>query len=273
MAKIAGVTKADMFFVDDPKKIAIVEGFNHRLDFSGDKSLVESIIDRGVDTPLHVRKNRGDTEVPYSLIAGERRLRAITEAHAQGHTDIRIPIIVKRGDEMEAFIDSAVENIERKSLNAVEESNVVTRMEGFGFSTKEIAFKFHRSEQWVRDRKLLSEAHSEVKAAVVRGKIPSDVGINLVRNQPQDKQPKALKKIVDESKGDKKKARKAAAKENGKVIRPGARALSAMLEQVRATPLPEETKEPLLAALEWMNGELDESELLAYIDNLTITVN
>lgn len=267
--KIDGVSKSDMFFVDDPNMIQIVEGFNHREDFSDLQNLVDSIVQRGIDTPLHVRRNRGNKEQPFALIAGERRLRAVHIAHDNGSTHVRIPVIVKQVDDQQAFEDSVIENIERKNLNHVEESNAVIRMGQFGYTVKEVANRWNRSDQWVRERQILAEAHSEVKRAVVTKKIPTDVAVSLVKAKDQTKQPDELKKILAKAQGSKKKARKAAATVTGKVVRPGVRDLDRVRMAVTgAVGLPEADKELLLAVLEYTLGELPEEDLGTFIDVL-----
>ena len=264
-----GVSKSDMFYVDNPNMIQIVEGFNHREDFSDLDNLVESIIQRGIDTPLHVRRNRGNKEQPFALVAGERRLRAVHLAHENGASHIRIPVIVKQVDDKQAFEDSVVENIERKNLNHVEESNAVVRMGQFGYSVKEIANKFSRSDQWVRERQVLAEAHSEVKKAVIKRKIPTDVAVGLVKATDLPKQVGELKKILSKAQGAKKSTRKAASQISGKTVRPGVRDLEKVRTAINtAEGLSEENKDLLLAILEYALGELPEADLGQYIDVL-----
>ena len=264
-----GVSKSDMFYVDNPDMIQIVEGFNHREDFSDLNNLVESIIQRGIDTPLHVRRNRGNKEQPFALVAGERRLRAAKMAHENGAGHIRIPVIVKQVDDKQAFEDSVVENIERKNLNHVEESNAVVRMGQFGYSVKEIANKFSRSDQWVRERQVLAEAHSEVKKAVIKRKIPTDVAVGLVKATDLPKQVGELKKILVKTQGSKKNTRKAAATIIGKKVRPAIKELEKVRTAVTtAEGMDEANREIFLAVLEYTLGELPEEDLGHFIDVL-----
>jgi ParB family chromosome partitioning protein len=264
-----GVSKSDMFYVDSPDMIQIIEGFNHREDFSNLDNLVESIVQRGIDTPLHVRRNRGNKEQPFALIAGERRLKAAKLAHENGASHIRIPVIVKQVDDKQAFEDSVVENIERKNLNHVEESNAVVRMGQFGYSVKEIASKFSRSDQWVRERQVLAEAHSDIKKAVIKRTIATDIAVNLVKAKDQSKQPEELKKILAKAGNAKKKTRKAAASVSGKKIRPGIKDLERVRVAVNgAKGLEEESKEIFLSIIEFALGELPEEDLGHYIDVL-----
>jgi len=264
-----GVSKSDMFYVTDPAMIQIIAGFNHREDFKDLDNLTESIIQRGIDTPLHVRRNRGNKEQPFALVAGERRLRAVMLAHEQGASHVRIPIIVKQVDDKQAFEDSVVENIERKNLNHVEESNAVVRMGQFGYSVKEIANRFSRSDQWVRERQILAEAHSEVKKAVVKKKIPTDVAVGLVKSKDQSKQPEELKKILAKAGGTKKNTRKAASSIGGKKVRPGIRDLERVRVAVMgAKGLSKDNHEILIAILEYSLGELSEADLGHFIDVL-----
>jgi hypothetical protein len=145
----------------------------------------------------------------------------------------------------------------------------VTRMGQFGYTVKEVASRFSRSDQWVRERQVLAEAHSEVKRAVVTKKIPTDVAVSLVKSKDQSEQPDELKKILAKAQGSKTKARKAAATIIGKVVRPGIRDLDRVRMAVTgAVGLSDGDRDLLLAVLEYALGELPEEDLGTYIDVL-----
>ncbi len=95
------------------------------------RELTYSIARYGVLQPLSVRR-RGRS---YELVAGERRLRA---ARAAGLEEV--PCVVLDVDAPESEIIALMENIQRRSLDFVEEAEGLSRLvELHGFSRKEAA--------------------------------------------------------------------------------------------------------------------------------------
>jgi ParB family chromosome partitioning protein len=87
-----------------------------------DKSLAElteSIRQTGIIQPLVVRR-AGDN---FSLIAGERRLRAAKAAGLR-----TVPVVVREDVDMNAFELALIENIQRQDLNALEEARAYERL-------------------------------------------------------------------------------------------------------------------------------------------------
>ncbi len=78
--------------------------------------LAESIQARGVLQPLIVRPDPGDGE-GFQIIAGERRWRAAQQARLD-----TLPVIVRSMTDSEAMESALIENIQRDSLNAIEEA-------------------------------------------------------------------------------------------------------------------------------------------------------
>ncbi len=84
------------------------------------RQLAVSIREQGVLQPLVV------TPLPdgaYSLIAGERRLRA---AQFAGLTEV--PVVVRRATSTEAYELALIENIQREDLNPIEEAEAFERL-------------------------------------------------------------------------------------------------------------------------------------------------
>jgi len=81
--------------------------------------LVESIREKGVLFPLVVRKV-GDK---YELIAGERRWRAARELQLP-----EVPVIVREVSDREALEIALIENIQRESLNPIDEAQGYERL-------------------------------------------------------------------------------------------------------------------------------------------------
>ena len=98
------------------------------------EELATSLKNYGMIQPVVVKKNK---EGYYELIAGERRWRA---AKIAGLT--KIPAIIKKWEEGEAFEAALVENLQREDLNPMEEAQSYQRLqEEFGLSQEQIADK------------------------------------------------------------------------------------------------------------------------------------
>lgn len=107
--------------------------YQPRVDFKEEKlkELIDSIREKGVVQPVLVRKS-GDG---YELIAGERRLRAVTSL---GYDTI--PAIVKDVTDLDMLELSLIENIQREELNPLEEANAFQKfITDFNFSQEKIA--------------------------------------------------------------------------------------------------------------------------------------
>ncbi len=90
--------------------------FQPRVDFDdqGMQDLTQSIKEKGVIQPILVRRS-GDN---YELIAGERRFRAANLLNLQ-----EIPAIVKNVEDRDSLEIALIENIQRESLNPIEEAH------------------------------------------------------------------------------------------------------------------------------------------------------
>ncbi|MEE0702354.1 MAG: ParB/RepB/Spo0J family partition protein [Anaerotignum sp.] len=84
------------------------------------EELATSLKNYGMIQPVVVKKNK---EGYYELIAGERRWRA---AKIAGLT--KIPAIIKKWEEGEAFEAALVENLQREDLNPMEEAQSYQRV-------------------------------------------------------------------------------------------------------------------------------------------------
>jgi ParB family chromosome partitioning protein len=110
--------------------------FQPRKDFSPEEltSLANSIKDNGLLQPVVVRQGlRGEDS--WELVAGERRLRAVSQI---GWTEV--PCWVKEVDDQTLLVLALVENLQREALGALEEAEGYQALsEQFGFTQGEIA--------------------------------------------------------------------------------------------------------------------------------------
>jgi ParB family chromosome partitioning protein len=93
--------------------------------------LTESIKALGVLSPILVRPYAGG----YQIVAGERRFRASTRAGLS-----QVPVIIRDLGERETLEIALVENIQRQSLNPIEEAKGYQRLiEDFSMTVQEVA--------------------------------------------------------------------------------------------------------------------------------------
>ena len=107
--------------------------YQPRLEFNKEKldELINSIKEKGVVQPVLVRKSPDG----YELIAGERRLRAVTNLGLD-----TIPAIVKDVADIDMLELSLIENIQREELNAIEEAVAFQKLvTDFSFTQDKIA--------------------------------------------------------------------------------------------------------------------------------------
>jgi len=93
--------------------------------------LEASIRTNGLLQPITVRR-KGDS---YELVAGERRLRAITNLQWKD-----VPAVVRDFDDQALLVLALVENLQRSDLNAIEEARGYQRLLGeFSLTHQEVA--------------------------------------------------------------------------------------------------------------------------------------
>lgn len=107
--------------------------YQPRIEFNKERlnDLISSIKEKGVVQPVLVRK----TPTGYELIAGERRLKAVTALGIK-----EIPAIIKEVADVDMLELSLIENIQREELNPMEEAFAFQRfLAEFGFTQEKIA--------------------------------------------------------------------------------------------------------------------------------------
>ncbi len=273
---IPGVKRKDISVVSDPNLIRIADGFNHRVDFNEEKmaQLVESIRQHGVRVPISVRPDKGNKDQPYILIDGERRLRAVKRLYDEGIADPpAIPCVVDHVDEDEAFINSAISNLERADINAAEEASIVQRLERIGRTPKEIAVICSRTTQWVSQRLTVAGGSKAVKTALEEGDLPVDVALQVVRNVPEEQQAEVVEEALEKSKGNKSELRKEVAKKTNAKVRPKTKDLEYV--QKRLTNFNSTVKaherpalKAILLALKYCSGEIEQEALMDEVIDL-----
>ena len=140
--------------------------YQTRSDFNAEslQELADSIRTQGVIQPILVRPN---PEGRYSLILGERRLRA---SHLAGMDTIRA--MVKRVSEQQAAELTLVENLQRQDLNCVEQAEAFQNLsQNFHLTQEEIGARVGVSRETVSNYLRLLLLPEGVIGALQKGKL------------------------------------------------------------------------------------------------------
>lgn len=148
------------------------------------KELKASLVrTNGVMTPIEVRRAlpeelKAEPNFPYRLIAGQRRLEAYRELHAEATTtEVKaewagIRAILKMGvDEADALERALIENIQRDELLPLDEAEAYARIKKKRNlkSVREVAGAVGKKEDRVKDLLRLNEAPDVIKEALRQG--------------------------------------------------------------------------------------------------------
>jgi ParB family chromosome partitioning protein len=157
------------------------------------EELTNSINMQGLLQPIIVRPATDGGSENYSIVAGNRRFNA---CKALGWKDI--PSRIVDADDKEAFQLSLTENIQKKSLNPVEEAYAFEAYNlnyGWGGIT-ELAFRIGKSISYVDRRMRLLKLPIDVVDLISTGKMSPSAADELLPIQDQ-KQQSALAYMVE----------------------------------------------------------------------------
>jgi ParB family chromosome partitioning protein len=134
------------------------------MDETALSELAESIKKQGLLQPLVVRELSSGT---YEIVAGERRWRACQMAGMD-----EIPVLVRQVDDETAMAIALVENLQRESLNALDQARAMLRLsQEFSLTHQEIAHLLSKSRAAVSNFLRLLHLTPEVQAMLERGEI------------------------------------------------------------------------------------------------------
>jgi ParB/RepB/Spo0J family partition protein len=176
----------------DIKDIDVVSNTRKHFDSDSLIELSNSIRQIGILQPLVLHKD--PQEVKYTLICGERRLKA---AEAAGLTEV--PCMVYDRLPADTVLEMQItENLQRKNINAMEESDAFEQLVKRGISTPElIAEKLGTSVRYVYDRLILQRVIEDVQNLIREGKFSISHGKQFAR-LPYDDQMKLWLSVQDD---------------------------------------------------------------------------
>lgn len=145
-----------------------------RQNFKDDSlaELADSIREHGIIQPLIVTKADGG----YELVAGERRLRAAKVVGLE-----EVPAVVRDAHEMKKLELAIIENVQRDSLNVLDEARGYQKlMQDFSLSQEDVAKKVGKSRSAVANKVRLLSLPVEVKRSLNSGQISEGHGRALL---------------------------------------------------------------------------------------------
>lgn len=165
--------------------------FQPRLAFDEKElnSLSESIKKYGVIQPIVLRK----IGEKYEIIAGERRYKASLLAGL-----MKIPAIINQTDDNTSAEIALLENLQRKNLTVIEESQSYKKLLDRGFTQDEIANKLGISQSSIANKLRLLNLPKEVQEALLYNKISERHARSLLSLNDKETQIQILNKIINE---------------------------------------------------------------------------
>ena len=139
--------------------------YQPRIEFNKEKleELINSIKEKGVVQPVLVRKLHDG----YELIAGERRLRAVTKLGME-----TIPAIVKDVADIDMLELSLIENIQREELNPIEEAYAFQKfITDFNFTQEKIATALGKDRSTIANTIRLLALPKKIQELISKGSI------------------------------------------------------------------------------------------------------
>lgn len=162
-----------------------------RLNFNQDElnELADSIQEHGVIQPLIVSANEDGM---YTLIAGERRLRASKQAGLAS-----VPVVIKQVSPQQQLEWALIENVQRADLSPLEEAEAYQQLnEEFGLSHQEISKQVGKSRVAVTNTMRLLKLSEGVKVALIDKLISEGHARALLGLTTPESQEAALQTVV-----------------------------------------------------------------------------
>ena len=166
---------------DQPRKFFAEEELN---------DLKNSIAEYGVLQPVIVKKERSGE---YSLIAGERRVRA---AKLAGLT--KIPAIVKDFDDRDAALISVVENVQRENLSYIEEAYAYKRLiDEFELTQGELADKIGKRQSTISNKLRILTLPPDIQKKLAEAKLTERHARALLKVEDPEVRERILQRVIN----------------------------------------------------------------------------
>ena len=161
-----------------------------RVDFDNQsmEELTQSIKEKGVIQPVLVRRT-GDN---FELIAGERRFRAANLLNLK-----EIPAIVKDVEDRDSLEIALIENIQRQSLNSIEEAHAYQYLiEKFEVTHEKISEVLGKARVTITNTLRLLNLPAEIQGEIKKGRISFAHGRALLEVEDLTQQRRLTHEII-----------------------------------------------------------------------------
>jgi ParB family chromosome partitioning protein len=169
--------------------------YDERVRMSLEESMVLNIMVHGVLEPVLVRKN-GDTA---EVIAGRRRVLHAREANKrlkkEGSEEVRVPVMVKKGQDSVLMGVAISENEIRRDDNPSTKAEKLLRYLATGRSEREASIAFGVSIQTIKNWGRMHDLDNKVIKAIDAGDIPASAGYALA-TLSREEQKEELDKLL-----------------------------------------------------------------------------
>jgi len=151
--------------------------------------LADSIQKHGVIQPLIVSPNGGGK---YTLIAGERRLKASKQAKLE-----KVPVVIREISDQQSLEWALIENVQRADLSPLEEAEAYHQLtDEFGLSHAAIAKQVGKSRVAITNRLRLRKLSERVKVALIDKTISEGHARALLGLAAAEAQESALNTVI-----------------------------------------------------------------------------
>ena len=158
---------------------------------AGLEELANSILEHGIIQPLILSKGASDNK--YTLIAGERRLRAAEIAGLES-----VPAIIRDVTEQERLEIALIENIQREDLSPLEAAHAYQQLnDEFNLSHEDISLRVGKSRAAITNTLRLLNLPDDVQIALLSRKISEGHARALLGLPSKKSQIAALQTILN----------------------------------------------------------------------------
>lgn len=190
--------RADLLFFP-PEDLTIIEDSKHPLyDPRVDKPLeevdVRNVDDNGILEPIAVRRNgEKDGKPIIEVVFGKTRTRWAREVNkrrrAAGRKDLlKVPCVMKRGDDKTIFKMMAIENAIRHDNSPMGTANLMNRLIAMGGTEEEASVTFGLHIQTVKEHLKLLDLHPTIQKHVETGVVGATLAAQEFSKIPREEQ-------------------------------------------------------------------------------------
>ena len=177
------------------ESITVPEGRIRRIMYDdGLRALADSIREHGIIEPLIVRReNDGEATEHFSLIAGERRLKA---AELEGISVV--PCVSVEATDIDAAVIAIIENLHREDLNMFEEAAAIASLLKLsGMTQDQCARRLAVSQSYIANKLRLLRLTEDERTLILENTLTERHGRALLRLCPGPERLAVLRIMID----------------------------------------------------------------------------